>query len=238
MAMQFLGAGAKLSVMAKARTVSVRPGMHVALGVVLASVAFSGCSEVIALNSDRYLPELDAAALVSYRGSALVMRGFENADDNTTIFYYPKSGPRMYGGPVLASYFWYCFRTAFERIGVRVYDDGQAAPGIPVMDFRLIRLDEGAYTADVRVLGPAAQPALHKRYSVGGAPLASLDGRTLEARAYNMTTALFMSIVGDPEFQAAVTAGSPSRAVVVGPRTSRTGAGGPSFASTRLGSPE
>jgi hypothetical protein len=198
--------------MDKARIIFVRFGTRVGLAALFLAVAPSGCSSVIGLNSDRYLPQFDPAPLANYQGAALVMRGFENADDNTTIFYYPKSGSRMYGGPVLTSYFWYCFRAAFERLGVRVFDEGPATADIPVMDVRMIRLNEGGYTVDVRLVGTGTPAVLHKRYSIAGPPLASLDFEVLETRAYQMTTALFLSIVNDPEFRAIATSGRRSGA--------------------------
>jgi hypothetical protein len=214
-----------------ARNALVRYGTRAALAAFLFAGATSGCSRVIGLNPDRYLPQFDPAPLANYRGAALVMRGFENADDNTTIFYYPRSGPRMYGGPVLTSYFWYCFRTAFESLGVRVFDNGYAAADLPIMELRMIRLDENGYTVDVRVVAAGLQPVLHKRYSVAGPPLASLDLQALEARAYQMTTAVFLSIVNDPEFQAIVASGGRSGAFVGS--AVRGGAAPGGFASAR-----
>jgi hypothetical protein len=181
--------------------------MRVALAalVLLVAAVSTGCGgPVIALNSDRYMPQFDASPLANYRGRALVMRNFENADENTTIFVYPRSGPRRYGGPVLTSYFWYCFRTAFERLGVRVYEEGQAPANLPMMDVRLLHLDESGYTVSVRVLSAESQSPLQKQYSVPGPPVTQQQAAVLEARAYQMTTTLFWEIVTDPQFQAIV----------------------------------
>jgi hypothetical protein len=174
---------------------------HVGLLTIVAVVA-SGCSVYVPISSNRYAPAFDPAPLANYRGRAIVMRGFENVDDDTTIFMYPASGPRRYGGPALTSYFWYCFRTAFERLGVRVFEEGQAPPGLPVMDLRLTHIGDDGFVADVRLMGPSTQLGLRKRYAIKGPPVAASDAPSLEARAYQMVTSLFWTIVSDPEFQA------------------------------------
>ena len=209
--------------------------MKVWFAVILWVGPLAGCSRVIGLSADHYLPQLDPAPLAHYRGAALLMRGFENADENTTIFYYPRSGPRVYGGPALTSYFWYCFRTAFEQLGVRVFEEGRAPANLAVMDVRMVRLDESNYTVDVHLLGAGPQAALHKRYSVDGPPLASLDFQTLEQRAYQMTTSLFLKIVGDPEFQAIAVPSGRAGAFVGLP--GRTGTAPRRLSSTTAGAP-
>ena len=165
--------------------------------------ATPGCSTYVPLSEGRYLPQFDPAPLSDYRGRAILMRGFENIDDNTTIFMYPRSGPRRYGGPALTSYFWYCFRSAFTRLGVRVFEEGQFMPSnIPVMDVRLVRIDEDSFTVDVSLLGGAGELPIQKRLTVPGPPLTLLHRDELEARAYRMMTSLFWAIVTDPQFHA------------------------------------
>jgi len=161
-----------------------------------------GCSTYVPLSESRYLPEFDPAPLPNYRGRTILMRGFENADDNTTIFMYPRSGPRRYGGPALASYFWYCFRAAFARLGVRVLEEAQITPETPIMDISLVRIQEHEFTADVSILGGQGALPFQKRYTVEGPPLTVLHQTELEARAYQMVTLLFWAIVEDPQFQA------------------------------------
>jgi len=200
--MQFPTPGGSLAAMLTSRPKLVCCKRRMLIAVMLLAGALSGCSRVITLNAAHYLPQLDAAPLANYRGAALLMRGFENIDDNTTIFYYPRSAARIYGGPALTSYFWYCFRSAFEQIGVRIFEEGRAPADLAVMDVRLVRLDESNFTVDVRLLGPGMQPMLQKRYATNGPPLTSLEIGALEQRAYQMMTSLFVKIVSDPEFQA------------------------------------
>jgi hypothetical protein len=167
-----------------------------------AAVAPSGCGVYVTLNSDRYMPAFDPAPLPSYRGRLILMRGFENADNDTTIFMYPASGPRRYGGPALASYFWYCFRSAFERLGMRVLEEGQAMAPVPVLDVRFIHIGDDGFVADVRLLGANPQLALQKRYTIQGPPVTTSDEWALEKRAYQMVTQLFWAMASDPQFQA------------------------------------
>lgn len=184
-------------------------GLPVAL--LLTSVLLGGCGgPTVYLNSDHFKPQFDAGSLSSYRGKAILLRGFENADNNTTIFMYPRSGPRRYGGPVLTSYFWYCFRTGFEHLGIRVFEETQAPPNLPIVDVKLVRLEENGYTVTVHVLGGAGQMPLEKQYTVNAPPVTSEQPGDLEAHAYRMTSDLILQIATDPQFQATLApAGSP-----------------------------
>lgn len=191
----------------------VRSRMRACLpaALVLAALVFGGCGgPTVYLNSDHFRPQFDPGSLSSYRGKAVLLRGFENVDQNTTIFTYPRSGPRRYGGPALTSYFWYCFRTGFEHIGLRVFEEGQAPANIPVMDVKLVRLGEDSYTFAVRLLGGAGQMPLDKQYTASAPPVTSQLPADLEARAYRITSDLILQITMDPQFQAIVaSAGSP-----------------------------
>jgi hypothetical protein len=148
------------------------------------------------------MPAFDPGPFAAYRGRSILMRGFENVDENTTIFMYPRSGPRRYGGPALSSYFWYCFQTSFTRIGVRVLEEGMLMPDTPVMDVRLVHVGDEEFIVDVSVLGEKGLP-FQKRYKVPGPPITAVTRDALEVRAYQMMSALFLTVVSDPQFQAA-----------------------------------
>ena len=173
-----------------------------AIAVTLSCLA-SGCGPSIQLSSDRYFPLFDPAPLADYRGRAIVMRSFENVDEQTTFYTYRGSGQR-YGGPVLSSYFWYCFRSAFERLGVEVLEEGGSSAAVPVMGMRLVRINDASFTADVMLAAPDGR-ALQKRYTVAGPPVASRAAPDLEQRAYQMVSSLFWAVAASPEFRAIVT---------------------------------
>ena len=174
----------------------------VAMVAILSGLA-SGCGPSIALSSDRYFPLFDPAPLADYRGRALVMRSFENVDEQTTFYTYPGPGHR-YGGPVLTSYFWYCFRNAFARLGVQVLDEGQPLAPAPVMGMRLVRINATGFTVDVTLAAPDGR-ALQKRYAITGPPVTSNAPPELERRAYEMVSSLFWAIASSPEFRAIAT---------------------------------
>jgi hypothetical protein len=159
-----------------------------------------GCGPAIGLTSDRYMPNFDAATLPRYRGQAIVLRSFTNVDENTRFYKYPGDG-REYGGPLLTSYFWYCFKTAFTRLGVNVFEDGTGPQGAPAMELKLFQISEAGFGADVLLTGAPGQPPLLKRYSIVGPPMTDQGDAALERRAYQMMTALFWKIVADPQFQ-------------------------------------
>jgi len=164
----------------------------------------SGCGTTIGLSSDRYMPKLDTAPLAKYSGKAIVMHNFENADNDTSFYLYHGQG-RRYGGPVLTSYFWYCFKSTFTKLGVNVLDEAQAPTGTPALDVRLTHINEAGFTVVATVSGATGQPPLQKEYSISGPPIADpKDQAALESRAYSMMTALFGAMVSDPQFQAVV----------------------------------
>jgi hypothetical protein len=179
-----------------------RMSLGILAGAMLMALA-SGCGTTIGLTSDRYQPQFDPAPLASYNGRAILLRNFENVDNNTSFYRYPGAG-RHYGGPVLTSYFWYCFKAAFTKLGVNVFDESLAQPGVPSMEVKLVRIDEAGYTAQVTVMGGPGQPPLQKSYSVAGPPITDRQPAALESRAYQMMTGLFWNIVADPAFQSAV----------------------------------
>jgi hypothetical protein len=169
------------------------------------AVVASGCHPGIELSSARYQPSFSAPDLSAYRGTAVIMRNFENVDDSTSFFAYRGDVESKYGGPVLTSYFWYCLRAAFEQIGVTVYTEDNAPAGAhaPIMEARLVRINERAYQVGVGLIGGAGNVPLRKTFAAPGPPIVSNDRRWLEARAYHMMDVLFLTIVRDPEFQAA-----------------------------------
>jgi len=183
-------------------TKRIGTGVGLLAGVALLALT-SGCGTTIGITSDHYLPQFDPAPLASYRGRAIVLRNFENVDNNTSFYKYPGAG-RHYGGPVLTSYFWYCFKAAFTQLGVNVFEEGMGQPGMPAMDVKLVKIDEAGFTVQVGVMGAPGQPPLSKSYSIAGPPITDPQAPALEQRAYQMMTALFWAVVSDPEFQAAV----------------------------------
>ncbi len=163
-------------------------------------LAGPACGPAIGLSSDRYMPDFDAAALPRYRGQTMVLRNFTNADENTRFYKYPGDG-REYGGPLLTSYFWYCFKTAFTRLGVNVFEDGTGPQDAPAMEVKLFQISEAGFGADVLLTGARGQPPLLKRYVIAGPPIINQGEAALEQRAYRMMTTLFWRIVADPQFQ-------------------------------------
>jgi hypothetical protein len=193
-----------LRAMDKTNTSSRRTYSGFALLVALPLLwSMSGCGPSVALSSDRYMPQFDPAPLASYHGKVLVLRGFENVDEKTNFYSYPGKG-RYYGGPVLTSYFWYCFKSAFTKLGVNVFEEGQGPSGAPTMDVKLVRIAEDGFTANVTVAVSSGRPPLMKSYTIAGPTITDFQKSALESRAYQMMTALFWSVASDPQFQAIV----------------------------------
>ena len=170
----------------------------------LAVLGMFGCQDLIRLDAARFQPGISTPELAGYKGKAVVMRKFENVDDSTTVVSYRGNG-RRYGGPVLTSYFWNCFREGFERLGVSVYDEAGAPVGVeaPILDVRLVRIDESAYQVTVGLQGGATAAPFRKPFSVAGPRATTSDVAALQARAYDMMNALFVTMARDAEFKAA-----------------------------------
>jgi hypothetical protein len=180
------------------------PPKFALLAAVSVITATAGCGTTVGLSADRYTPAFDAAPLAKYSGKTVVLRNFENLDNDTTFFLYQGQG-RRYGGPVLTSYFWYCFKNSFTKLGTNAVDDTQAAPGMPSMDVKLKHINENNFAVSVVVSGASGQPPLQKDYAIAGPPIADpKDVAGLESRAYAMMSALFTSIVSDPQVQSLV----------------------------------
>ena len=177
-------------------------GFSLLVALLMAAMT-SGCGTTVGLSSDRYTPLFDPAPLAKYNGKTLVLRSFENLDNDTSFYLYRGAG-RRYGGPVLTSYFWYCFKNSFARLGVNVLDDGQPAAGAPTVGMRLKHINENGFVVSVIAAGATGQP-MEKDYSIAGPPIADpKDVAGLESRAYAMMSALFTNIVSDPQFQSVV----------------------------------
>jgi hypothetical protein len=164
----------------------------------------SGCATTIGITSDRYTPRFDTAPLAKYSGKVIVLRSFENLDNDTSFFLYKGAG-RQYGGPVLTSYFWYCFKNSFAKLGVNVLVDGDAQPaGTPSVGMKLKHINENGFAVSVVAAGASGQP-MEKDYAIVGPAITDpKDTAGLESRAYAMMSALFANIVSDPQFQSVV----------------------------------
>ncbi len=76
---------------------------------------------------------------------------------------------------------------------------------MPSMDVKLKHINENNFAVSVVVSGASGQPPLQKDYSIAGPPIADpKDVAGLESRAYAMMSALFTSIVSDPQVQSTV----------------------------------
>jgi hypothetical protein len=191
-----------LAAMTKTRLFSIVTNVRLGLVGTLALLALtSGCGTTVGLSSDRFAPQFDPAPLASYRGKAIVLHNFENVDANTSFYLYPGNG-RRYGGPVLTSYFWYCFKSAFTKLGVNVLDEGQGSAGLPTLDVKLVQIAEAGFTADVTLGGVMGKAPYQHTYTVSGPPITDMQAPALEARAYRMVSELFLAMVSDPQFQA------------------------------------
>jgi hypothetical protein len=184
----------------------------VTLAGLLALGGATGCSRsFIGLSSSSYAPKFQAAEFSDYRGKEVYMPGFANRAENTSVFYYYSTdGNRRYGGPLLASYFWYCFKSAFTHIGVKVYDGGAPA-SVPKLDVEFPSLTDAEFQFTVSLEGQGVPP-FRKTYKVAAPPPQSDDLSYLAERAYAMNDLAFTTIAWDPEFRAAFMRAQPRAA--------------------------
>ncbi len=177
--------------------------MHRAIIVSLSLLAvlwLSGCRTFVELSSDRYVPRLPPT-IYGYEGTQLLMQGFENRANDTSIFYYYSPTSRAsYGGPVLASYLWYSFQKALLRLGIHVYNQPPAAP-VPEMRLGFLSWNDQHFQCEVQLLFPGQVPFV-KQYGITS-PAPVEDPAYMEQQAYRQVDQIVSRIFDDPEFAAA-----------------------------------
>ena len=159
-----------------------------------------GCTTKVYLNPDAYKPNIVLNQNKRFLNKKIYMPSFTNSAQNTSMwnYYSPDSKIRYETSQPLHSYFWYCFRYAFEEIGVAVspYEYGMIE-----FNYELVSLTDRMFRFNVN-LTKNRSTIYQKMYSVAMTPPEGASVTSLEAGAYKLVDKSFETIVNDPAFLA------------------------------------
>jgi hypothetical protein len=200
------------------------------IGLVVATLLLLGCGAAggvkVAVQQDKYSPGFRAADAGRLKGKRIVLASFINQAENTRTwnFYSPDKKLVYETSAPLESFFWDCYRKAFQHAGVRVVDYPAAAayrgPGpwwyggphpaaaaAPkgVAEFQLVLLSVTDQEVRFQALVfKDGTETFRKDYQVTLPPGASQDVKDLEKRAFELVDLTFTTLVRDREFQKAL----------------------------------
>jgi hypothetical protein len=159
-----------------------------------------GCTTKVYLTPDAYKPNIVLNKNKRFLNKKIYMRYFTNSAQNTSRYQYysPNEKIKYETNQPLDSYFWSCFRYAFEEIGVAVspYEYGMIE-----FNYELVSLTDQLFRFNVN-LTKNRSSIFQKMYSVAMSPQEDTSIASLEARAYKLMDKSFETIINDPAFLA------------------------------------
>jgi hypothetical protein len=175
------------------------------IGMGLALFLISGCAgKTIRLAPDNYQPAFSTADFGSYKGKQLYLYSIANHDRNAGAFFYRSGNGRDAYDPApatLEAYLWFCFKKAFERAGITVWEKGASAR-IPIIQVRFDAISDQRFHFEV-VLRRDDVRLFQKVMLVRVKPVASRDPAKLEQGAYRMVDESVTALLKDADFHKA-----------------------------------
>ena len=175
------------------------------IGIGLALFLISGCAgKTVRLTPDNYHPAFSADDFGFYKGKQLYLYGIANLDRNAGgSFYRSENGRDTYDlAPVtLEVYLWSCFKKAFERTGITVWEKGASAR-VPIIQVRLDAISDRKFHFEA-VLRRDDVRLFQKVMRVRMEPVASRDPAKLEQGAYRMVDESVTALLKDADFHKA-----------------------------------
>jgi hypothetical protein len=176
------------------------------LGLILGVFLFAGCSTssvYVDISYDRYTPRFQADKYPAYKDKKLFLSTFTNNAKNTSVFYYFSPDSKIkYGEYTIASYYWYCFEKAFNKIGMNIYKE-TASSDIAEFIFNFDYLSDQKISYSVTVK-KRMNAVYQKKYEITMPTPESEDKQYLENRAYEMVDDIIVNILSDTNFAAAL----------------------------------
>lgn len=158
-----------------------------------------GCATKVYLNPDAYKPNIALNQNKRFLNKKIYMRYFTNSAQNTSryAYYSPDERIRYEANQPLDSYFWQCFRYAFNEIGVVVspYEYGMIE-----FNYELVSLTDQLFRFNVN-LTKNRSTIFQKLYTVA-VNTQEDAAASLEARAYKLVDKSFEAFINDPAFLA------------------------------------
>jgi hypothetical protein len=159
-----------------------------------------GCTTKVTITPDSYKPHVSLNQQKRFANKKIYMGSFTNSAQNTSMwnYYSPDQKIRYETNQSLQSYFWYCYRYAFEEIGVTV------APyeyGMIEFQYEMVSLTDELFRFNVN-LTRNRTTIFQKMYSVSMTPPNDRSVPALQTRAYKLVDKSFETIMNDPLFLA------------------------------------
>ena len=171
----------------------------------LALFLISGCAgKTIRLAPDHYQPEFSTADFGSYKGKQLYLFTIANHDSNAGDFVYRSENGRDAYDPApvtLEAYLWSCFKKAFERAGMTVWEKGASAR-VPIIQVRFNAISDRKFHFEA-VLRRDDVRLFQKVMLIRMEPVASKDAAELEQGAYRMVDESVTALLKDADFNKA-----------------------------------
>lgn len=172
----------------------------VKLIIILFMLTALGCTTKVLINPDSYKPNISLNKQQRFADKKIYMGSFTNSAQNTSMwnYYSPDQKIRYETNQSLQSYFWYCFRYAFEDIGVTVapYEHGMIE-----FQYEMVSLTDQLFRFNVN-LTKNRTTIFQKMYSVSMSAPQDRSVPALQARAYKLVDKSFETILTDPQFLA------------------------------------
>ena len=157
-----------------------------------------GCASKVYLNPGAYKPNIVLTQNKRFLNKKIYMRYFTNSAQNTSryAYYSPDERIRYEANQPLDSYFWQCFRYAFDEIGVVVspYEYGMIE-----FNYELVSLTDQLFRFTVN-LTKNRSTVFQKMYTVAMNSQEDPSVLSLEARAYKLVDKSFEAFINDPAF--------------------------------------
>ena len=157
-----------------------------------------GCATKVYLNPDVYKPNIVLNQNKRFLNKKIYMRYFTNSAQNTSryAYYSPDERIRYETNQPLDSYFWQCYRYAFDEIGVAVspYEYGMIE-----FNYELVSLTDQLFRFTVN-LTKNRSTVFQKMYTVAVNSQEDPSVLSLEARAYKLVDKSFEAFINDPAF--------------------------------------
>lgn len=168
--------------------------------ILLFAFTVFGCTTKVYINPDAYRPNIVLNQNKRFLNKKIYMHSFTNSAQNTSSwnYYSPDKKIRYETSQPLNSYFWYCFRYAFEEIGVNV---SPYEYGIIEFNYELVSLTDQLFRFNVNLMKNRSM-IYQKMYHVAMNPPEDASVASLEARAYKLVDKSFEAILNDPGFLA------------------------------------
>jgi hypothetical protein len=177
----------------------------VLIGIGLAFFLISGCAgKTVRLAPDNYQPAFSTADFGSYKGKQLYLYSIAIHDKKAGTFFYRSENSRdtyNLASVALDAYLWSCFKKAFERTGMTVWEKGASAR-VPIIQLRVDAIDDRKFHFEA-VLRRNDARLFQKVILVTMKPVASRDTAKLEQGAYRMVDESITALLKDNDFHKA-----------------------------------